>query len=86
MKLSKVLRQVHSEEYQRVESKSREIYLPNHPEETFAYRKGWREGFDRAIALAEAGEEEKDKNCSCYDGSGIICKEHFYGKKETEEE
>ncbi len=42
--------------------------------------------FDQAIALAKAGEEEEDKNCSCYDGSGIICKEHFYGKKETEEE
>lgn len=39
-----------------------------------------KSGLAKYIALAE--EAEKDKNCSCYDGSGIICKRHFYGEAE----
>lgn len=31
-------------------------------------------------ALAEYKKELNKKPCSCYDGSGIICKEHFYSK------
>lgn len=59
MRPSEVLRRAKEKEVAVARIQSMRLYLSHKPKERAAYMKGFKDGFDRAIALAEEEEAEE---------------------------